>query len=177
MVSKESPAARVRWLIAPISDSASATDSSNSLSLVSRSITGVFMLPVFWTDKIPALQQLRIAAHFLRASFKFGEIPKVVCVADARVRLPPLLLACENGGTTSTNIARLQRQRFIQAVVTTMEQALRRLRGPFELFLPREVHLRFRRVNELFLFHRAVLQRSDGLGCHCSSHEVVPPNN
>jgi hypothetical protein len=26
------------------------------------------MLPLFWTDKIPALQQLRIAAHFLRAT-------------------------------------------------------------------------------------------------------------
>src|SRR6476659_8158728 len=66
MVSKASPAARVRWLIPPISDSASATDSSNSLSLVSRSITGVFMLPVFWTDRILAAQKLRIAAHFLR---------------------------------------------------------------------------------------------------------------
>jgi hypothetical protein len=26
------------------------------------------MLPLFWTDKIPALQQLRIGAHFLRAA-------------------------------------------------------------------------------------------------------------
>jgi len=26
------------------------------------------MLPLFWTDRIPTSQQLRIAGHFLRAS-------------------------------------------------------------------------------------------------------------
>jgi hypothetical protein len=31
-------------------------------------MSGVFMLPLFWTDGIPASQQLRIAGHFLRAS-------------------------------------------------------------------------------------------------------------
>src|SRR5438046_9193176 len=71
-VFKASSAAPVRWLIPPISDSASATDSSNSLSLVSRSITGVFMLPLFWTDRIPTSQQLRIAGHFLRASLRLS---------------------------------------------------------------------------------------------------------
>jgi hypothetical protein len=31
------------------------------------------MLPLFWTDKIPALQQLRIAAHFLSGDFTDGD--------------------------------------------------------------------------------------------------------
>ena len=51
MISKASPASRVRWLIPPIPDSASATNSSNSLSLVSRSMMGVFMLQVLSTKE------------------------------------------------------------------------------------------------------------------------------
>src|SRR5436190_21302399 len=66
---------------------------------------------------------------------------------------------------------------FIEAVVTTAAQARRRRRGLFGPFLPTEVHFRFQRVNELCVSHRAVLPQGHELGCHCSSHEVVPPNN
>jgi len=66
---------------------------------------------------------------------------------------------------------------FIQAVVTTAAQARRRRRGLFGPFLPIEVHFRFQRVNELCVSHRAVLPQGDVPGCHCSSHEVVPPND
>ena len=40
-------------------------------------------------------------------------------------------------------LLRLQVGRFIQAVVTTAAQALRKHRGLFGLFLPTEIHFRF----------------------------------
>jgi hypothetical protein len=52
---------------------------------VSRSITGVFMLPLFWTDRIPASQQLRIAGHFLRASLPL--LAKSQSLSNRRARV------------------------------------------------------------------------------------------
>ena len=66
--------------------------------------------------------------------------------------------------------------RFNQVVVTTGAQALRRRRGLFGLFLPTENLFAFNECTNC-VSHRAVLQQQDELGCHCSSNEVVPPND